>query len=207
MPKRKADPLFSHAATLTGIDRALYLAQGNFDVTALDLVNDVKRLECRISNEQSATRGPGGGDVDEEWADFRAQSDARERLDLYFKLTKAILLNDSASLRKIADVLEEHASCETLVVEDTPVGILQQYYRMPSHALAAEIANWAHLQESGKAPLTFEALWTHLSGFKDMQQFKGTTAKRLKSAENTVRKIAREIGVKLDRAKPGPKRS
>lgn len=206
MPKRKADPLFSHAATLTGVDRALYLAQGNF-AAALDLVNDVKLLECRISNDQSAVPGPSGGDVDDEWQDSRAVSVAREREDLYFKLTEAILLNDPVFFRKIADVLEEHASREKLVVEKTDFGIIQHYDRKPSHALAAEIARWAYLQELRKAPLTFDALWTYLSGFKDMQQFKGTTAKRLKSAENTVRNIAGEIGVELDRVKPGPKRS
>lgn len=222
MPKLKTDPLFAQAAKLTGIDRVLYLAHGNLDPEALDFVESVKFFQARVETELRheeeqrkrdeaepvAKKGKAKW-IREQRANTRAHyahNREHDRGEIFQRFSAAITGNNSSFFRKLADVLDQHAANhEHYETRETYFGESRVIVRDPAAKLAAEIAFWAWKQE-GK-PLYFDSLWMHLSHFKNHNAFLGKeqTAKRLKSAEVTVRKIAAKIGVNFQKRKPGPR--
>ncbi|MBC8008596.1 MAG: hypothetical protein H7067_00690 [Burkholderiales bacterium] len=121
----------------------------------------------------------------------RALASIERDLDLARRVMEAaVLRNDAAYFRNLADVLEHHAACSGRAADP----------------MATEIATWAWLAEARGENLYFNAMWEYLMARPGLPpSYRGMTESGLKSAKVKVRKKAQEIGVVFAIEKRGPR--
>lgn len=229
MPKAKTDPKYAVAAKLTGWARVRYLRDGHFTGPAAGLVArlkfyhdcarayrekhpyppfpDERRAEaCRTCNPEAFAGLM--KDADELRAAM-IKSAEDEVADVLTRLRHAIVKNDAALFRAIAAALDhDTAHGERHVALTDPVLAGNKVLtRDPANKLAAIIAAWSAQNEEKTQPQRFSDLWDHLCAHDDLKRVYSNlrSAKRVKAAKQTVRKIARGIGVQFDADRHGPK--
>src|SRR5689334_16840471 len=106
MPKRKTDPSFAVAKELQGLEKILYLANGNLNRRASAIVDDVKTW-ARSKNEY-LKKNPYTGSSTKEQRDALLESCEHEMEDAHGLIDAAILSNDGELFRLIAEVLDQH---------------------------------------------------------------------------------------------------
>ncbi len=214
MPKAKTTPAFSKAAKMQGEEKAIYLARGELNPAANQLVLNVKhsylaqlrakKHNCFASPGRYAEAAPYG--LDSVCELVLEDLDANERLIAGHKaevdwcghfLTQAILNQDSDLFRQIADVMNQHDGNGEHVNDE---GRLSS---RPTAALEHDIAVWTMLNPN----LPFAEFWKWLTNSPQWAPTYGTrkTAPRVKSAQTSVRKTAKGIGIVFAEDKKGPR--
>lgn len=214
MPKRKTDPQFEKAAKLKGAEKALYLFYGDVEPKAFKLVEDVKLFLLNEFGRENPTIRKCEPSELLDWEEFTIEQ-WRERVErnlrmLFLKLAGAIENNNSELFRQIADVLDQHRMNQERVACTGHRGDLELRYpsRKPSHPLAAEIALWAHNTETVGGKMTYDVLRDHLLSFPNLPpNLRNMNMEQLKAFEVQVRRIAKQIGVRLDAMKRGPRQA
>lgn len=224
MPKRKTDPVFAKAAKLKGFEKVRFLAEGDLDQTANEIVLTVKTWTQNkaLYRKENPYMDPHAEPISmekqremQDGPDYMLEklieSCDREINDANQQINAAIMSNDSEMFRRIADVLDQH---KMNLEHVAPIEFGAWLTRNPSHRLATEIAVWAwHIQEVGtasKAPsqiLRFPDLWDHLNTIPQLSaSYRKMKYDQLKDAKKTVRRVAKQIGILLEKEKPGPRK-
>jgi hypothetical protein len=203
VPKAKGSPIYAKAAKLDGEEKAIYLARGELDEDANAIVTNLKTLYwTKRKKVQKAQLGK----LDPEQVKGLLARYDKEVQGWHAVLLGAIVENDCALFRKIADVLEQHKESGEHVDRS---GNWHPWKAIadPAAQAALNLAMWDMVTKEDGARRTFSDFWDWISSIPENQKlWSRWKVNRVENLKGTYRATAKGIGIVFAADARGPKK-